>query len=429
MESKPQKSRLEELSKELKKISKNYKDWEDLFHFSLSEEWFSNMFARLMDPKDKGYFGHSFSKKFIQVLAKKRKENSGKKVNRSHLVARRREKDSKGKSITNLAEGVKNAGVIREFPLGTIGSKGRQGFCDIVLIDLDKKDSFTLVVENKLFTHNHSNQLTDYRSYFEEVFHGEKYREYVYLTLNGISPKEYVGCNDVNEDKYWVRFSWLKDIYEILVSLNKGAERNHKNVRINNLIDTLGILRKINGMIENDDLDHSSLIKEAKKDILWSFGNCFKEALNSLMSKTVNGDWRIEIGSRDELKFQHLWIVPPQHHAKKLKLSLEDDLSFVIQDDYLGKRSFKKILVPSQIPQDQIVNFLAVMARNVYKGMLTNPRDYLGDTRRKIHETSLEDLSETIAVLHKYAVFLKIISKLEGVSNPGLGKIKSWEAA
>ena len=134
------------------------------------------------------------------------------------------------------------------------------------------------------------------------------------------------------------------------------------------------------------------------------------------MSKSVNGTWKIDIEKRDDLKFQHIWIVPPQHHAKKLKLSLEDDLSFVIQDNYHGKRSFKKILVPSQIPQDQIVNFLAVMARNVYKGMLTNPKQYLGNSRRKIHEASLQDLSDTIAVIHKYAIFLKVIGKLEGVS-------------
>lgn len=396
------------------KVAKSHKNWQDLIHFSLSEEWFSNMFAALLDPSERSYFGHSFSKHFLSLIANKRSQDRGLAQNKNKLISGRHSTNSSRKSVSDLANGIKNAGVVREFPLGSINSKDKLGFCDIVLIDLDKKDSFTLVVENKLFTHNHKDQLFYYRKYFKEVFNREKYQEYVYLTLLGVPPKSYESGLDGLETKYWVQLSWTEDILGILVKLNDRSET--KNQRVKNLIEVLNILKSLDEIRTCEDRESKDIIHQAKLDILWSFGDCFTQTLNRLKSDSVGGEWKLEPNNRDSLKHKTIKIVPPQHHAKKLKLSLDHDLSFIVEDDYHGKRSFKRILVPSKIPRDQIVNFLEVMALNVYKGILNEPQNYLGNKRRKISTKAMTGLYETLELIHKYTDFLRLIEKIESVS-------------
>ncbi len=397
------------------KISKDHKDWQDLIHFSMSEEWFSNMFAALLDSREKSYFGSSFPKKFItKIAANRAEEANGLKSKKNKLVLRKHRTNSSRKSVSDLARGITNAGVIREFPLGAVNSKDKYGQCDIVLLDLDKKDSFTLVVENKLFTHNHKDQLYYYRKYFNEVFYREKYQEYVYLTLLGVPPKAHDSGKDGIEAKYWVQLSWTKDILEILHSLN--LKNPTKNKRVKNLINVLEFLNALNNIRLDKNGSNNDIIHEAKLDILWSFGECFTESLNRLKSDDVPGQWTLHPKSRESLRSKTLIITPPRHHAKKLKLKLDSDLSFIIEDEYHGKRSFKRILVPSKIPRDQIINFLEVMALNVYRGILSDPKSYLGNKRRLASPKTMENLYETLELIHKYTDFLRLIDKIDSVS-------------
>ena len=128
---------------------------------------------------------------------------------------------------------VKNAAVLREFFLARPVKRSPRGgaSCDIAILDLDSDDSFVLIIENKLFTHNHSRQLVHYLERVEDRYRSARVREYVYLTLNGDNPRKMA---PESEHVYarWLRMSWLEDVFQLLEAL--GARERDK--------DTLGQL-------------------------------------------------------------------------------------------------------------------------------------------------------------------------------------------
>ena len=127
-----------------------------------NEAWFSDTIAWLLNPKGSHNLGVKFAKEFLKKIAEKRSDKSSYDYkNRETML--KWGKAGKGKTITTLS--LKNASSVREFYLSNSiqkrSSKGAR-YCDIVFIDLDSKDGFFLVIENKLFTSNHPKQLEDY---------------------------------------------------------------------------------------------------------------------------------------------------------------------------------------------------------------------------------------------------------------------------
>jgi hypothetical protein len=203
----------------------------------LSEAWFSDTLAWLLDPKAGHKLGVRFVNEFLKRIARNRCSSelayarSG-----SHL---KWGKNGPGRAPSGLK--LANSSVIREFYLSKeeIKRGGRgQRYCDLVLFDLDSGDSLFVVIENKLFTTNHPRQLEDYFEAVESKYYRAKVREYVYLTLGRSEPKKFADEN-TSRHKHWVQVSWLGDVLEILekcIGQNAPNELRHLKKLLNYLM-------------------------------------------------------------------------------------------------------------------------------------------------------------------------------------------------
>ena len=84
---------------------------------------------------------------------------------------------------------------------------------DILLVS--QKEKIIIAIENKVFSHEHSNQLNRYRKQLEQAY-SDYQRLYVYLTPEGESPSD-----DVN----WYTFSY-SDVADILEQICKNCSLN-----------------------------------------------------------------------------------------------------------------------------------------------------------------------------------------------------------
>lgn len=87
-----------------------------------------------------------------------------------------------------------NSAVFREFHLASsvARAKGKgAALCDVVFLDLDARDGLLVAVENKLFTTNSPGQLEAYHQLIEQRYARAAALEYVYLTLDGQAPVDH----------------------------------------------------------------------------------------------------------------------------------------------------------------------------------------------------------------------------------------------
>ncbi|MCY7171659.1 PD-(D/E)XK nuclease family protein [Streptococcus gallolyticus subsp. gallolyticus] len=129
----------------------------EILGISSSEIRHSRMLAWLLDPKESHKLGSEFLKKFLLK------------------VIDRNENITEVKSVDVFLRDFSDADVYRE-------SKNN---IDIFLSS--PKNKFNLVIENKIFTSDHDNQLEKYRIYTEKEYPDFK-NLYVYLTPNGNAP-------------------------------------------------------------------------------------------------------------------------------------------------------------------------------------------------------------------------------------------------
>lgn len=103
---------------------------------------------------------------------------------------------------------------------------------DIVIKFTDKK--YAIIIENKLYSGEGDNQLSDYWTSIEKSEDFNNYKKaYVFLTLNGTKP---VGEQDAN---HYISVSY-STILEILINLyGKSKVKSNKNLIINNYIEIL----------------------------------------------------------------------------------------------------------------------------------------------------------------------------------------------
>ena len=338
-----------------------------VFTRCFNEAWFSNTLSWLLDPKGshglRAEFANEFLKKIAQIRTKGAKQNKYKRKNSLFKWG----KKGHGRPTSNLS--LKNAAVAREFYLSKsikrgVGKKPR--FCDVAFFDLDSSDSIFVAIENKLFSSNHPFQLEDYYDLIEDRFRRAKTREYVYLTIHGFDPVKFKGETS-RKDKYWIRMSWIDDIYTLL-NIFKGKTENREVAK---LTDLLGWLRKL---CNKNIKEH---IENLRSNLLQATATCLQAELNRLGTGKP-GSWKLPKQHR-----QNVTIIHTSHPKTPLHLDMLPNLSITLQSRRNGKPLFEKIIVPYGTNTDQIYNLLDIAARDVYHYHFNGNRNrYLADKRR-----------------------------------------------
>jgi hypothetical protein len=343
-----------------------------VFKICFNEAWFSNTLAWLLNPKGTHGLGVNFAKEFLITIAKIRTNGAKKKYETKGTLLKLGNKEP---GRTPYRFSLKNATAVREFYLSKSMKNGtgrKPRYCDVAFFDLDPSDSLFVAVENKLFSSNHLYQLEDYYDLIEDKFRRTKTLEYVYLTLHGHAPVKHKKESE-RKYKYWVRMSWIDDIFSIL----ENFEAQTKNREVANLRNLLGWIKK---------LCNKSFVKDIEKlrtQLIESSSNCLCEELERLNDKKT-GSWEIRKQGRKRFTIEHT-----SFPAKPLDVELLPNLSITVHSKINGKALFEKIIVPYGSNTDQIYNLLDIAARDVCHHIFNGNKDrYLADKRHQKSDRS-----------------------------------------
>lgn len=355
----------------------------------LNESWFSDTLAWLLDPKGSHGLGVKFANKFLNKIANIRTNSEVNYKRLSYLL--KEGKAGKGTSSNNFS--LKNSSVVREFYLSSNYNSKRlrkNMFCDVVYFDLDPGDSLFVLIENKLFTKNHPEQLQQYWDMARKKYQS-KVMEFVYLTIDGSAPIIYPKDSE-DTLRYWVRMSWTEDIKDILSDfINDDCNHILKDLyELLKWMDTIKIIVNTTQSIEN-----------LRNAILLASSECLIQELKRLNKK---GNWEISrIGKR--IKIAHSSV-----SKRNMYIEILPNLNVTIQSKKGHKPLYEKIIVPFGTNTDQVYNMLDISCRDIYKHTFDKTSDYLNENRRVLNWKDIKyEGEENMKV--KYKEFFDSIAK------------------
>jgi hypothetical protein len=371
---------------------------EILLRRSFTESWFSDTLGWLLDPKGSHGFGVKFANEFLVKIAKERSsvENKDKYARRTTYLKH----GQSGKGQLSRSFSVRNSSSVRELYLPDFSSgkkKQRGRFCDVALLDLDIKDGLVVIIENKLFTNNHSGQLTDTLILANDKFKKARVREFVYLTLDGAEPVPPSGNEDFRD---WVRLSWCVSVKGILDNLSLKSIHNE----VDDLRNLLSWIQQLK-LLEVKEAKSGTQIHAQMKDFfLSSTAEYILEELNRLGSGKV-GVWETKKENINSFRLTHT-------SAPKRILYVELLKNFTITIYSKKSSGSDKIIIPFGTHPDQHYNLMDIAAREIYyKHFGDSVHRYLSKKRRPSSKVSKGKRQDEIlfSFIHKYQCELKVM--------------------
>lgn len=359
-----------------------------------SESWFSDALAWLLDPKGSHGLGKSFADAFLHCVAECRSKPGRLEYAQGEGYLKARKHDL-GRGVRQFNLG--NAAIIREFFIADLPEATRRsrGYCDVVLLDLDEKDGIILVVENKLFTTNSKDQLSDYYKAVQTRYGRVTTREFVYLTLFGTDP---VGDeNDkARRDLEWVRLSWCRDLLPILRRIVVGKTVCAEVAR---LVKILEWVERTSGEATHDADRLPAALLEAGVQ-------CIHRALQA---RCKHGSWKFK-GRRNQSSARTLYhSINP---TRLLHVRLLPNLTVVVAGERCKSRLIPKVIIPFGAHPRQVKNLIALVAEEIYAGDYFRNSDLYHCDPEKT-SAALEELWPDVAALfeftHRYAAQIQVL--------------------
>jgi len=365
---------------------------------AMSEAWFSNQLAWLLDPKGSHNLGKLFLQLFLKKIGMWRTAQKGNDRKATYLKVG---KSGTGVGVTNFK--LSNCSVLREFLLSHKKSKQRKTdnlFCDLVVADLDTKDGLFVVIENKLFTTDHLGQLDDYEEIVNLKFSRAKVREFVYLTLTGEDSK-YSNKND-----HWVKLSWLTDIKDILAECIKRQINSCSTHQ--SLNDLLGLLIWMENAVTLV-LSRKKYWSDFEKWMKKTSGDLLLEELNRL-GNNGNGKWSWCDRKNSSFTLEH-----SRFPTIKLHIGLATGLVVTLQLRRHGPN--KKILsgkhlIPFGTHPNQVINLIDIIARDILNFLPGKTENYLSDRRRLKNHAPDRDVAIVLKNIYFHRYELPLLLKI-----------------
>jgi hypothetical protein len=397
----PKRTIIQDLAECFSKNTPNFKHKELLLTEYLNETWFSDILGWLLNPKASHGYNTQFTKSFLAIAGKTRKEGGGKFSHKKSFLT------SKQKP------GLSNCAIIREFFLSSGYEKkykAKRGprYCDIVLIDFDYKDSLFVGIENKLFSSNHPYQLQEYHYAVATKYSDIKIKDYIYLTINGANPQKYditFGEKEKSETelyKNWVCISWVKHILPILEKL----ETNKKGEKVHEVAVLMKILTWFK-QLEKESADFSKSLDFFRYFLIEAASECLLEKLTAF-NEGKPGSWKSVPNKHSMI------LIHSSYPKRKLEINMLPNFTITIQSKFKSKSCLsEKIIVPFGAPPDQIFNLINYAAKDIFKYHFQNPDNFM----RRISviqkkKTYTEKQKEHLSILnfaYEHACELKIL--------------------
>jgi hypothetical protein len=392
-----------------------------LHHHAISEAWFSDHLAWLLDPRADHGLGPRFAEAFLRRVAQIRTHGhpiaghpaadhpaAGHRYHHRGKFLRWGNRKVHGTSVTGLD--LRNAAVFREFYLAQASASGRRtegSLCDVVVLDLDPRDGLFLAVENKLFTTNHRGQLERYYDTIEKRYQRARVLEYVYLTLLGDAPVRTATVRSRRCDRTWVRVSWLRDVLPVIESMVPDQPRldAHELTRV---------LRWLRDAVDGAaSAELAAVLDELTATLVSTAGRALVAELQ-LLGDGAPGEWSIRRMSRTRVQLRH-----GSRPQAPLHLSVQPDLDLALSTRCRGRRRREKLIVPLGANPDQVVHMMRLAAREVYPLHFGEAHGrYRGATvRTSAHAEAWDELREVAGVVGERWGELRMLLRVRRVAS------------
>jgi hypothetical protein len=359
----------------------------------LNEAWFNATLAWLLNPKESHGLGVRFARAFLRRIAKKRSSlrDNDRPYYRSGTTLRHG-KSSKGQLVRDLKLG--NLSVFQEFFLPSIKDKwsASSGHLDLLMLDLDRRDSLAVVIEAKLFGTNSKEQLPTYAEAMTETFSALRIREFVYLTLLGSPPGPDADANPSNGAR-WVQLSWIGDIAECLQASMRKISSEGKPIPAG-LAQFAQLLSWLKAATAPRGKNYDKHLEALRKHYLKGMTHVLLEHLNHLRLRP-GSRWSVR-KSRSKKKVLLAFSTTPSRPVT-LRLKRSGDAEIRIRRES-GANKEQRFVIPFGAQPDQLLHLLGVYAGAIYRMMFHDTYQHRNKNKR-ISSVSTEALSEFQPVL------------------------------
>lgn len=378
---------LEDIQDPLEDLAAPPDEINDLFlKRAMTEAWFSDTLAWLLDPEANHGLGKTFLNKFVELIGKKRSGANGCKQERDYAQRESHVKEGEegpGVQSTNLELG--EATSFREFTLpknekGDLLEDNRK--CDVVVIDREPPNQFMGIIENKAYCSNSNDQLSTYLKVIETRYDHMDIREYVYLTLDGQRPEENEHSNREHLRR-WTSISWTHDLLPLLTKCQKDTGDTSRFTDL--LIDFLEWIENVIELNKKQGY-HEKTIKDFKKAVNRIIGKLFRGELNAL-AKEGEKNWSFE--EKNPKKNKCTKLSHSSYSARKIYIEFNEKPSVTAQVRENSTGIFKKHLMPFGTSVDQLYDIIETTASKISK-------EYYLDESHDLYLDGEKDVSDKL---------------------------------
>ena len=295
----------------LKELEKKYElnsfNIFDCLKLTRAEIRHSNFLAWLLDPNETHGFDDYFLKKFLKhVIRNKKNELKNIMKNNPHIFT---DVDNENNKITeNYA--IPTVFDIDCWDMSGVQIKREQEYIDIMAVDETNK--FVFIIENKIDTCQHDNQLARYRQYIDEQYKSSDYKKlFIYL-----KPKE----EKVEMPYIYLSYDTVIDSIQELIE--------EKADKMNNEIAT--IINHYKKTIERDIMNKDELAKICKQiykqhktaiDLINKYRGSVQEEIFEILKSIIEND---ESLSYKPSTIDWIRFIPNEADFQSLNIAIED---------------------------------------------------------------------------------------------------------
>lgn len=281
----------------------------DCLKLTRAEIRHSNFLAWLLDPNETHGFNDYFLKKFLKlVISNKKSELQIIKSNNPHKFIDI--DDENHQFIENYR--FPSIFDVDGWDLSKVQIKREKEYIDILAIDETNK--FVFIIENKIDTSQHDNQLTRYRQYIDEQYQDDYKKLFIYLKPT----KE-----EVEEPYIYVGYDTIRDAINELL--------NEKSDKINGEIIT--IITHYKKTIERDIMQNDELAQICKQiykqhktaiDLINKYRESTKDEIYEILKSIIENDENLCLrpSNSDWIRF-----IPKEAEYPSLNIAIEDWVS------------------------------------------------------------------------------------------------------
>ncbi len=270
----------------------------------------SNFLAWLLDPCETHGFGDYFLKKILKAIVKDKK----KEINALKEANPFKFKDIKNNNLI-LKETYSFPSVFDIDCLDLSKMRiTREKEAHIDILGVDEANKFVFIIENKLGTCQHDNQLSRYRQYIDEKYPNKKGYKKLFIYLKPEKKEE------VEKPYIYINYEIIRDVICELIEEKQDKINNEINIFITHYKKMLE-----RDIMENDELKQIciQIYKQHKTaiDLINKYRSSLKDEIYNILKSIIENDDKLCLKPSDS---DWIRFIPKEADYPKLNIAISD---------------------------------------------------------------------------------------------------------